>query len=162
MSNLPTKRRIACGGLVTNLQPDIYAVVESSDFVQNSMETELFKEIETKVEAFSECAGRFVSQLQFCLAPVDAFVEPAIVVPNIGGNNNSYLWVQHPGDWSGMFVKWLKDMHNNKELRGNGELESDDEVSVASEADDVADDDVSLPEVPEFLDQHAPTRNCSR
>jgi len=81
------------------------------------------------------------------------------VVPNIGGKKNSYLWINHPGDWSGQFEKWLKDIHNNKELRGNGELEEDDEVSVASDADDVASDDESHEEEPEVLEEDAPISN---
>ena len=154
LSKLPPNRRISAGGL-TNLKPGIYSVVEATNYVEDAMETELITEIETEVGSFGG-QERYVTQLKFYLAPVDAFVEPAIVVPNIGGNNNSYLWVKHPGDWSGMFEKWLKDAHNNKELRGNGDLEDEDDVSVASEADDVASDEESDGETEDILDEYAP------
>ena len=154
LSKLPPNRRISAGGL-TNLKPGIYSVVEATNGVEDAMETELITEIETEVGSFGG-QERYVTQLKFYLAPVDAFVEPAIVVPNIGGNNNSYLWVKHPGDWSGMFEKWLKDAHNNKELRGNGDLQDEDDVSVASEADDVASDEESDGEPEDLLDEYAP------
>ena len=157
LSNLPLHRRISVGGL-NNLPPGIYAVVEASVLVENAVNTELIREIESEVGSFGG-QERYVTQLKFYLAPVDAFVEPAIVVPNIGGKKNSYLWINHPGDWSGQFEKWLKDIHNNKELRGNGEQEEDDEVSVASEADDVAADDESDEEEPEILEEDAPISN---
>jgi len=153
MSNLPLHCMITAGGL-NNLRPGIYAVVEASVLVQNAVNTELFREIESEVGSFGG-RERYVTQLKFYLDPVDAFVEPAIAVPKIGGKKNSYLWMYHPGDWSGQFEKWLKDIHNNKELRGNGELEEDDEVSVASKVDDVASDEESDEEEPEVLEEDA-------
>jgi len=157
LSNLPLYCRISVGGL-NNLQPGINAVVEASVLVQNAVNAELLREIESEVGSFGG-QERYVTQLKFYLAPVDAFVEPAIVVPNIGGKKNSYLWINHPGDWSGQFEKWLKDIHNKKELRGNGELEDEDEVSVASKVDDVASDDKSDEEEPEVLEEDAPISN---
>jgi len=44
-------------------------------------------------------------------------------------------------------------------LRGNGELEEDDEVSVASQADHVASGDESDEEEPEVLEEDAPVTN---
>ena len=142
LSDLPAGCRIVVGGL-NQVKPGIYAVVEASDLKEDALNTELIKEIKTEVGSFCGGSERYVTQLKFYLAPVDAFVEPAIVVPNIGGDNNAYLWIQHPSDWCGYFEKWLKDIHNNKEMRGDGHLEEDDEVSVASEADDVAEDEDS-------------------
>jgi len=45
----------------------------------------LITEIEIDVGGFSD---GFVSKLVFYLAPVEAFVAPAVVVPNIGRKNN--------------------------------------------------------------------------
>jgi len=157
LSNLPLHCRISVGGL-NNLPPVICAVVEASVLVENAANTELTREIESEVGSFGR-RERCVTQLKFYLAPADAFVEPAVVVPNIGGEKNSCLWINHPGDWSGQFEKRPKDIHNNKELRGNGELEEDDEVSVASEADDGASYVESDEEEPEVLEEDAPISN---
>jgi len=45
-------------------------------------------------------------------------------------------------------------------LRGNGELEEDDEVSVASKADDVASANEADEEESEVLEEDAPINNC--
>jgi hypothetical protein len=148
LSNLPGDKRMHIGGL-NDVQPGVYAVVEYANYVEGAHESELFREIETEVGNFR---NGYVSKFRFYLAPVEAFLEPAIVIPNIGGKNNSYLWVTHPGDWSGLFVKWLRDTHNNKELRGNGDIVGEDDISVASEADDVGEDEASDAEEPEDFD----------
>jgi len=78
---------------------------------------------------------------------------------NVGGLNNlqpgiyavveASVLVHNAMNWSGQFEKWLEDIHNYKELRDNGELEEDDEVLVASKANDVASDDESDEEKPD-------------
>jgi len=90
LSKLRKNSRIKFGG-IAQLQPAICAVVESAIALGNGDDTQLLREVETEVEEF--LAEGCVSKLKFFLAPVDAFVEPAVVVPNIGGNNNSYLWL---------------------------------------------------------------------
>jgi len=42
----------------------------------------------------SEFDDGAVSKLKFHLAGVEAFEEPCVVVPNIGGANNRHFWVE--------------------------------------------------------------------
>jgi len=76
----------------------------------------------------------------------------------------SHLWIDHPR-WlvrpiRKVAERHLKDIHDNKWLRGNGELEEDDEVSVASKADDVASANEADEEESEVLEEDAPINNC--
>jgi len=105
MSKLRRNSRINVGG-VNNLQPRVYAVVENSKHVKNSSNTELITEIGIDVGGFSD---GFVSKLVFHLAPVEALVAPAIVVPNIGEKNNAYMWLKPRHTWRDVFVKWLHE-----------------------------------------------------
>ena len=72
-SKLRNNSRIKFGG-INQLEPTVYAVVESTGVVDGGEETELLKEVETEVEDFS--VGGHVTKCKFYLAPVDAlFVE---------------------------------------------------------------------------------------
>ena len=129
LSKLRKNSRIKFGG-ITQLQPAIYAVVESAIVLGDGNDTELLREVETEVEEFS--AEGYVSKLKFFLAPVDAFVEPAVVVPNIGGNNNSYLWLTGRHNWRDLFVSWLHKPHQDL-TKEDAPLEDDsDDYSEAS------------------------------
>jgi hypothetical protein len=116
----------------------VYAVVESAMVVEEHGVSELLQEVETEVEAFS--IEGYVSKLKFYLAPVDAFVEPAVVVPNIGGKNNSYLWLTGRRNWRDLFVTWLHKPHQDlteddttEEESGLSEGERDDYSDAGSD-----------------------------
>ena len=110
LSKLRKNSRIKFGG-ITQLQPTVYAVVESAFTLGDGDDTELLREVETEVEEFS--AEGYMSKLKFFLAPVDAFVEPAVVVPNFGGKNNSYLWLTGRHNWWDLFASWLHKPHQD-------------------------------------------------
>ena len=84
-------------------------------------------------------ARGYVSQLVFYLAPVEAFVEPAVVVPNIGGKNNSYMWLKPRQTWGESFVKWLQEPYRLDDLS-----DSEAASSTESEVDEVQNDDDSV------------------
>ena len=136
LSSLRKNSRINIGGM-NNLQAGVYAVVESSKYVENPTNTELIQEIEIEVGGF--VAGGYVSQLVFYLAPVEAFVEPAVVVPNIGGKNNSYMWLKPRQTWGESFVKWLQEPYRLDDLS-----DSEAASSTESEVDEVQNDDDSV------------------
>jgi hypothetical protein len=46
------------------------------------------------------------------LADVDTFEEPCVVVPNVGGPNNCYFWLEPKARWAELFVQWLRSPHN--------------------------------------------------
>jgi len=71
-----------------------------------------------------------VSKLKFYLAGVEAFMEPCVVVPNVGGANNSYFWVEPNARWSEMFVQWLCAPHSYdkaEDLTAFEQLEQEEE-----------------------------------
>jgi hypothetical protein len=100
-----------------------------------------------------------VHDLQFFLADVEAFVEPAIVVPDIGGKPNSYLLVINKSHWRAKFEEWLDAPHDLDEMDpiepvindddGNNSGDSADENEGNEESDDEEEnsDDDSVPEV---------------
>jgi len=128
LSKLSNSRRINFGGV--QLQPTVYAVVESALAVEDGEDTELLSVVETEVGEFS--LDGYVSKLKLYLAPVEAFVEPAVVVPNIGGENNSYLWLTGRQNWRDLFVTWLHKPYqdltevSSEEESGLSEAEGDD------------------------------------
>jgi len=73
-----------------------------------------------------------VSKLKFFLAPVDAFVEPAVVVPNIGGNDNSHLWLTGRHNWRDLFVSWLHKPHQDLTKEDAPVEDDSDDCSEAS------------------------------
>jgi hypothetical protein len=157
LSMLRNNSRINFGG-VKNLQPGVYAIVECSQRVDNASDTELITEIELEVGGF--VGGGYVSQLMFYLVPVEAFVEPTVVVPNIGGKNNSYMWLKARHTWRDLFVGWLHEPYHMEELSdsegpvsASEEENGQDDVSVASsepedvESSDSEDEDDSIAEL---------------
>ena len=78
-----------------------------------------------------------MSKFKFSLAPVDAFVEPAVVVPNIGGKNKSHLWLTGRHNWQDLFVSWLHKPHQDlTKESGPSEDESDNYSEASTDAED--------------------------
>ena len=80
LSGLPPTFKVDYGG-IKSISPGIYAIVESATMIEDE-HSELVLTLETDVVLN---AHGDVDDLQFYLADVEAFVEPAIVVPDIGG-----------------------------------------------------------------------------
>jgi hypothetical protein len=133
LSKLRKNSRIDVGGL-RNLQPGVYVIVESGAHVENAHNAELITEIEIEVGGMVE--GGYVSKASFFLAPVEAFVEPTVVVPNIGGKTNSYLWLKARHNWRDLFIKWLHEPYDMEDL-------SDSEAPTGESDDDEGEDDHS-------------------
>ena len=110
--DLQGPRRIKYGGLV-HLKPAIYGIVEATvEGCENLKGSELFDVLSTEVGAFE---NGVVSKLKFYLADVDTFEEPCVVVPNVGGPNNSYFWLEPKARWAELFVQWLRSPHKDDE-----------------------------------------------
>jgi len=106
--NLVRSNRINYGGL-SNIKPGIYAIVEATIMLSDGVAgSELFDVLTTEAGEFE---NGLVTKLKFYLADVEAFMEPCVVVPNVGGANNSYFWVEPRARWSEMFVEWLRAPH---------------------------------------------------
>jgi hypothetical protein len=49
---------------------------------------------------------------QFYLVDVEAFVEPMVVVPDVGGKRNAYFHMKSRHLWVEQFEQWVKDPHS--------------------------------------------------
>jgi hypothetical protein len=141
LSGLPPNSKVNYGG-INSISPGIYAIVESATMIEDE-HSELVLSLETDVvhNAHGE-----VHDLQFFLADVEAFVEPAIVVPDIGGKPNSYLLVINKSHWRAKFEEWLDAPHDldemdpieavNNDDDGNGNSDEEDENEENEESED--------------------------
>ena len=160
LSGLPPTSKVNYGG-IKSISPGIYAIVESATMIEDE-HSELVLTVETDVvlNAHGE-----VDDLQFYLADVEAFVEPAIVVPDIGGKKNRYLLIMNKSHWRSKFESWLEDpqewdemdpivLENNVEAEDNNSLsgdenEDDEEENKGNQEDNSGQesDENSVPEV---------------
>ena len=98
----------------TPLKKGVYALVENADYVvpdneEDDKRTELFAPM---VKEFDEMSGR-----RLYLAPVSAFVEPIVVIPDIDRESvRHYFHVTARKEWSGQFTDWLEQPHELDEM----------------------------------------------
>ena len=105
LQDLPKDSGISYGGI--DLQPGIFGVVENSVLSTDEDDinmSELFFPITKEVGGLTM---NNVSHLSFLLADVEAFVKPVAVIPDIGGQPNSYFALQERANWADMFTTWL-------------------------------------------------------
>jgi hypothetical protein len=74
-----------------------------------------------------------IGNRSFYLADTDAFLDPACVVPDLGGPINRYFVVKPRNQWAGEFVKWIQEDHSQDVMDDLEVHESDDTESVADE-----------------------------
>ena len=135
-ADLTRSDRINYGGL-TNIKPAIYAIVEATvEGCEGVTGSELFDVLTTEVGEFEDGS---VTKLKFYLADVDAFKEPCVVVPNVGGPNNSYFWLEPKARWSKLFIQWLRAPHCDDETEDLTAL--DQMAADTSSSNDEASDD---------------------
>ena len=151
LTGLPYNSGVEYGGLV-DLQPGLYAIVESATFVEDSADDEgIFSPI---IKEVGETRHGFVTKLQFYLADCEAFVAPAVVVPDIGGKPNAYFLVKNRAKWREDFMEWLEDDVGDNELLSDIDSDYDFEqrsnLGEASEElefdEDIADESSHEPE----------------
>ncbi len=100
-----------CCGRLSGISQGIYAIVENAEVeAQNTgqYKSQIFTYITKEV---AEIEDNRVKKLRFYLADVEAFDEPIVVVPNIGGPGNSYLMMSPRLQWAEDFGKWLEKKH---------------------------------------------------
>ena len=103
----PGNNGISYGGL-DHVPPGVYAVVESSETCTQAdrLSSELLTPITSEIGAMNR---GYVTQMRYYLADVEAFVGPAVVVPDIGGPNNAYFWIKNRESWAKLFESWLSE-----------------------------------------------------
>jgi hypothetical protein len=90
------------------IPPGIYAIVESAEQDRSSSDivSELFVPIIKEVGGMQH---NRVTKLKFYLADVDAFYEPVVVIPDLGGKlPNRYLLLRNVRKWKEDFTNWLE------------------------------------------------------
>lgn len=120
LEDLDEDVEVEFGGIT--IQPGWYAVVESSEYLTEEVanarnihrldanKSDLFAPILKEVKAFDD-DGMVVEQ-KFYLADVEAFVEPVVVVPDVGSHlKHKYFHVTPRKDWSEIFIQWLDMPH---------------------------------------------------
>ena len=129
LRDLPQNSGILYGGL-QHVSPGQYAIVESTLQSDVDDEGQFVRQISLDV---AQMEGNRVTELRFYLADCEAFVDPAVVVPNIGGPANSYFWVARPCDWAEMFESWLEaPLEDDDYMTENEEIEDDSDDSDTS------------------------------
>ena len=145
LSKLPENSGINFAGY-SNLQPGVYAICEYAEYevdADANMLHNLFVPLRKQV---GRIVNDSVTKLKFYLVDVETFVGPVTVVPDVGGQPNSYIMVKNRAEWLDDFHDWLLNEDvpgvtvSDDESSYNGD--TDDEVSV-SETDDDDKSDVS-------------------
>jgi len=104
---LPHDSGVDYGG-IENIAPGLYAIVESARYVEDDVEvqrSEIFVPITKDV---GQMKNNKVKKLQYYLADVEAFVEPTVVIPDLGGAPNAYFEVKTKSKWCEDFIGWLE------------------------------------------------------
>jgi hypothetical protein len=113
--------------------------VENGNWRGEEYDSELVREILLDCEFTQDGSG--VHNLTFFLADVEAFVSPAMVVPNIGGPINSYFLVKERDEWRELFEEWLESPHTDDVFSDVEESdEEDDEQEMVAEEPDSDDE----------------------
>lgn len=116
LEELPHDASIDYGGI--NVQTGVYAVVESSNYVEDETEigmSDIFIPIAKEVESIN--SEGYVTKRRFYLADVEAFLEPVNVVPDIGSMPRcKYFQVKSRGKWADEFVEWIEMPHHHDEI----------------------------------------------
>ena len=117
LRGLPERNRLHYAGIW--LKQGVYAVVESSIFVEDEEREGLSKIFVPITKVVGGMVQNMVSQLKFYLADVEAIVQPIAVIPEIGGQTNNYFYVKDQETWRKDFMDWLEsDLDVRKEILG--------------------------------------------
>lgn len=102
--------QLSYGG-VTAIEPDIYAIAECAEYVNDDLihdldRTELVVPLTLQVASMR--AGR-VTQGKYWLTNTNAIIRPLIIVPDVGGAANAYFQIIRQEDWKDAYCEWLDD-----------------------------------------------------
>ena len=107
-------QKIQHGGI--RLRNGIYGVTESCMFNTDDNEvglSDLFVPLDK--EMLEDPNGNSIGRT-FFLADVEAFTEPLVVVPDIGGPSNRYFLLHDRPTWVKRFTQWLETPHELTDL----------------------------------------------
>lgn len=107
-----------------------FALVESANYLENDLGSDLFRPIEKDVARDN---GGIITSRRLYLADVEAIVDTACVVPDIGHNNVVRFFQMTPKtEWPELFIKWIEAKY--EEERDEMEnIEGKDEYKLEEE-----------------------------
>ena len=129
LEDFPDDWSLDYGGIT--VQNGVYAIIESADYVQDEDEvglSDIFIPVIKEVNQIVQHGDQqgVVKKRKFYLADVEAFVEPIVVVPDVGSVPRcKYFHVKSRATWSNEFIKWIKMLHYHDEIDQEHEDEED-------------------------------------
>ena len=123
LSMLPDGVSVEYGGIW--VKKGVYAVVESADYIEDEDEVGLSDIFIPVIKEVGEVANNgYVTKRRFYLADVEAFLEPIVVVPDIGSVPRcKYFQVKSRALWAKDFIDWVEMPHYHDEI----DVDEDDE-----------------------------------
>ena len=133
-------RKVYYGGV--RLEEGVFAVVECSKevpFEDGQPKTDVLFPLNKEVIWLDE--EQVQHKKVFYLADTDAIVDPACVVPNIGGPSNQYFCVNSRTGWAGHFLRWLRtEVDDDMIIEEDVEEDQKEETADGQEEEPMADD----------------------
>ena len=135
LSKLPDNNDLKYGGL-EGVSPGYYAVIETAEWNDTEENTsELFRPI---IKQVGKMERGYVKKLRFFLADCESFVEPLVIIPDVGGPTNAYFACKPKKHWREDFINWLQSEDENDsfyegEIVNQGDDNWDDSSSIDSD-----------------------------
>ncbi len=126
LSELPPNSRVAYGG-IRRITPGVYAIVESAAYLNDEKEEKMSELLTPIIKDVGEITNGQVSKQTFYLATVEAFMEPLVVIPDIGGEPNAYFILKSRPKWRELFITWLEASHAHDVMYETEEEDSDED-----------------------------------
>jgi len=112
-----------------------FAVVETSEFDVEKRKSDFMTPILKDVGE---------GKRNFFMADTDAIVDPACVIPDIGGPENRYFVVLPRNQWTKKFVEWVREEHRCDEMDNLDEDENESEEDEEESEEDVDEEEEEL------------------
>jgi hypothetical protein len=104
-------------------------------------QSNLFQPIRKEV---AEWTNGYVTKGKYYLADVEAFVEPLVVVADIGGKRNDFFVLKSRQKWRQNFIDWLESEIEDEISDSEDENESNAEENWEEEDDTSGEEEVIL------------------
>ena len=106
--------------------PGLYAIVESAYMSNDEVELNRSEILVPYTKKVGRLENGYVMEQKFYLADVEAFDDPAVVIPDIGGEPNAYFLLKNRTQWCEQFVEWLGDPQEDDYSSSDAESEDDE------------------------------------
>ncbi len=121
--------------------PGLYAIVESAYMSNDEVELNRSEILVPYTKEVGRLENGYVMEQKFYLADVEAFDDPAVVIPDIGGEPTAYFLLKNRTQWCEQFVEWLEDPQEDDYSSSDEESEDDEQQNYDENAVDHEDSD---------------------